>query len=244
MPNGRKRRLSDAPKPVVKRWWSRKLHPKAQAIARAYMRWKLPKTERVRQEALAAAFETTKRFAIRFENSRLNGTRTIYNIGLYLLIADRDIQAMKIDALTHPDEWTRKLCARVILLTIYEWDADKVCGKALKEAFELLETPDDLQARTIACVRGLRTIQNKARKFTDIRNSAIAHRDANALTQYRAIRDLNVKDVWELGAEFFAQVQIFIQMLTQILQASDPTRSVLRQWAASEKSERDAITPR
>jgi hypothetical protein len=41
------------------------------------------------------------------------------------------IQAIKIDALTHPDEWTRKLQARVILLTIYEWDADEVSGRAL-----------------------------------------------------------------------------------------------------------------
>ena len=33
------------------------------------------------------------------------------------------------------------------------------------------------------------------KKFSFIRNAAIAHRDPNALVQYRAIRDLNVDDV-------------------------------------------------
>jgi hypothetical protein len=53
------------------------------------------------------------------------------------LIADRDIQAVKTDTLTHPDEWTRKLNPRNILLTIHEWDADKVCGRELMNAMDL-----------------------------------------------------------------------------------------------------------
>jgi hypothetical protein len=201
------------------------------------MRRRLPKIERSRQKSLEAAFDATKRFATKFENSPLKGTATIYNIGLYLLIADRDIQALKIDALTHPDEWTRKLCARIILLTIYEWDADKISGKTIKEAFDLLLVSRELQFEVYSCLRALRSIQNRATKsFSEIRNCAIAHRDPNALKQYRAIRDLDVEDVWALAADFFKQTEIFIRTLTKVLESIDPLQSTLRQWAASEKN--------
>jgi hypothetical protein len=66
-----------------------------------------------------------EKWTIRNEHGRFRGVSTLFNIGLYLLIAHKDIQAIKIDALTHPDEWTRKLLARIILLTIFEWDAEK-----------------------------------------------------------------------------------------------------------------------
>jgi hypothetical protein len=100
----RKRRLGEQPKPVVQRWWRFKSRKAAQRLARAISRWRLPRAERERQVALASAFETIKSQAIKHENSKFVGVSTLFNIGLYLLIADRDIQAVKIDALTHPDE--------------------------------------------------------------------------------------------------------------------------------------------
>jgi len=171
---------------------------------------------------LEAAFETTKHFAIKNEGGSFRGLSTLYNIALYLLIADRDIQAAKIDALTHPDEWTRKLNARIILLTIYEWDADKVCGRELKEALELMLIPDDLRREAIQSLRALRGVQRKAHKeFSFIRNAAIAHRDPNALVQYRAIRDLRVDEVFAIGMEFFAAAEKFINLLTRLMLAGN-----------------------
>jgi hypothetical protein len=136
----------------------------AQFVARVYVRWKLPWTERRRRKALDEAFRTARYWTARGEHSKLRANAMLQNIGLYLLLADKDIQALKIDALTHPDEWTRKLNARVILLTIYEWDADEVTGKALKEALELMLIPEELQREAFAALRDLRKIQEKAKK--------------------------------------------------------------------------------
>jgi hypothetical protein len=199
------------------------------------MRWKLPRAERQRRAALEAAFETTKYFAIKNENGKFKGLSTLFNIGLYLLIADRDIQAVKIDALTHPDEWTRKLNARIILLTIYEWDIDKVSGRELKQAMELMLISEDLKHEAIDALRGLRVIQRKAnKKFVFIRNAAIAHRDPNALVQYRAIRELKVDEVMEIGMEFFAAVENFVGVLTRLMIAGNTMPSFLKQWSAAE----------
>ena len=105
------------------------------------MRRRLPRLERKRRAALEAAFETTRFYAARLEGGDFPAVSVLMNIGLYLLLAERDIQAVKIDMLTHPDEWTRKLMARIVLLTIYEWDADKVSGRALKNSLDVIQAP-------------------------------------------------------------------------------------------------------
>ena len=207
------------------------------------MRWKLPWIERKRQKALESAFETTERSAHKNRNGKMKGVSTLFNIALYLLTAQRDIQAVKIDALTHTREWSRKLYARMILLTIYEWDAHEVCGRSLQEAMELKVIPDDLRREATASLKNLRKIRDKTtKKFSSIRNSAIAHRDKSALVQYRAIRDLNVQDVWDIAAEFFAGIEVFMSVLTRLMIAGDTLEAHLRQWSASIPSE-ESVQP-
>jgi hypothetical protein len=232
-----KRRLGDQPKPVIERWWRFKSRKLARKIALAYARRRLPLAERKRRAALEAAFETTKYYAIKNENGKFRGLSTLDNIALYLLIADRDIQALKIDALTHPDEC--KLNARIILLTIYEWDADKVCGRELKNAMELMLIPEELKREAIDSLRALRLIQRRANKqFSFIRNAAIAHRDPNALVQYRAIRDLRVEEVMEIGMAFFQTAEKFINLLTRLMLAGNTLSSFVKQWTAATEEAR------
>ncbi|GAA0569890.1 hypothetical protein [Rhizomicrobium electricum] len=208
----------------------------ARQLGRAIARRRISRKERKYREVLDATFEEFKKWSIRHENGRYRGLSTLFNIGLYLLIANKDIQALKLDALTHPDVWTRKLHARIILLTILEWDADKVSGKKFKEALDLMAIPAYLRLEAVDVLRELRQIQRKANsQFTHIRNTAIAHRDADALLQYRAIRDLKEWEVWELAAEFFAAVEKFILVHTKILGASQTLQSYIRQWSDSEK---------
>jgi hypothetical protein len=232
-----KRRLGNLSKPAIERWWRFKTRKLTGRLVRAYMRRKLLYTERKRRIALEAAFETTKYYAIKNENGKFKGLSTLYNIALYLLIADRDIQAIKIDTLTHPDEWTRKLGARIILLTIYEWDADKVTGRQLRDALELMLIPEELRREAIESLRALRIVQRKANKqFSFIRNTAIGHRDPNALVQYRAIRDLRVDEVMAIGIEFFTEANRFTNVLMRLMSAGNTLPSFLRQWSASTKN--------
>jgi hypothetical protein len=232
----RKRGLADVPTSVAQRWWKIRMARYAQKAGRAIARRRLPRNERPRRVALDAAFEEFKKWTIKTEHGPFRGVSTLFNIGLYLLIADKDIQAIKIDALTHPDEWTRKLHARIILLTIYEWDADKVSGRAFKEALDLLIIPQDLRREAVGVLRELRVIQRKANKqFTFVRNAAIGHRDPDALLQYRAIRDLDVQEVWNLAAEFFGAVEKFVLVHTRLLHASNTWPAYLRQWSDNEK---------
>ena len=112
---------------LIKRYVRLRMLGNCRKLARFVMRRVLPLKEREREEVLTSALvefakQTAKSRRLGFESSA-----TIFNLGLFFLIAERDIQAAKIDALTHPDPWKRSLCARMILLTIHELDLGKLC---------------------------------------------------------------------------------------------------------------------
>lgn len=233
--NAQPRRLLQQPPPIIRRyvqrWVHRKLWPTLEAFVRAYMRWKLPRTEKLRKRELEKTFESVKYYALQSEKWDLPAASVLFNIGLHLLLAERDIQAVKIDALTHPDEWTRKLHARIILLTIYEWDTDKVTGQELRKALDTIQAPDDLKKETFEALRMLRRVREKVgNQFGDLRNKTIAHRDPDALLVYRAIRDLRTKDVTDAAIDFYAGVDAFMKVLTKLMLQSSSLESMLRQW--------------
>jgi hypothetical protein len=139
-------------------------------------------SERRRRKAIDEALATIKDQTSKSNERGFQDSATLLNIALFFLIAERDFQCVKLDALTHPDEWKRKLCARVILLTIHEWDPDKVSGTALRDALDRLSISDAVRKEIVDSLRAARAAQGRARKeFAELRNATIAHRDADAL---------------------------------------------------------------
>ena len=202
-----------------------------QALARAVTRPWLRIKERKRRKTLGRAFETVKEQAAKSQQRGFVASSTLFNIALYILTAERDIQSLKIDALTHPDEWTRKLCARVILLTIYEWDMDKVSGAAFKNALELAGVSAGPKAEAIKALRSMRVVQRKARQqFGVLRNTTIAHRDADALAQCKAIDELNVDDVFRVTTEFYNAAGLFTDVLPKLISEAGDMSGLLHQW--------------
>jgi hypothetical protein len=231
-----RRRVLDQPPEVVRRWVRIKVMGSARNLARALSRWRLPLAEKKRRAALEGAFNEVKKQAIKFEHNRYQASNTIFNIALFFLLAERDIQILKIYALTHRDEWTRKLCARVILLTIHELDLDKVSGQPLREALETIGAPEHLRKEASLALREVRAVQNKARKeFSVLRNATIAHRDPNALLQYRAIRNLKVEAVFSIAGEFYLAAGRFIQLVPRLMLESSTIPALLRQYAQTDE---------
>lgn len=207
--------------------------------ARIVMRPWLSFSERGRRRALEAAFDSLLAAATKDTAKNFPASATLLNIGLFLLLAERDIQCLKIDALTHADEWHRKLCLRVIILTIHEWDFDKVGGRALKDALESAEIATDVRKEAVAALRDLRAVEGKVRKtFGSLRNSTIAHRDADALAQYQAIRDIDETKVFEIVGEFYAGVSSFTNVLIRLMAGSITQRSLLHQWLRTDQAQK------
>ncbi|MDQ3582134.1 MAG: hypothetical protein M3495_11220 [Pseudomonadota bacterium] len=204
----------------------------AKNIARFVMRRILPMRERKRRAALIAALEEVAYQTEKCVARGFDASTTIFNIALFLLIAERDIQAAKIDALTHPDPWHRSLNARIILLTVHGRDMDKVAGQKLKRALETIKAPDAMKAEAVEALRAIRKAQRKAEgEFEFLRNATIAHRDPDAMAQYRAITQLEEMKVLSLAAEFYDAADTFINLLPKIMLQSSSFPSVLAQFS-------------
>jgi hypothetical protein len=213
---------------------------KTSALARMVMRpWLLWK-QRPNQKALEDAFEVVKDQAISSREQGFKGSATIFNMALYILIAERDVQALKIDALTHRDEWKRKLCMRVILLTIHELNLDKAAGTALRDALAAPGISNDTKTKMIAALRLFRGIQKKAEtQIAPLRNTAIAHRDADAVLQTKAIEDLNATTVFSIAEEFYVAVRKVFDALPNLVRESARMHSLLHQWLQSHSKDKD-----
>lgn len=174
--------------------------------------------ERKNRKVLRDTLETVKREAKRANATGNACVQALMNIGLFYLLAESDIQAVKIDALTHPDEWKRKLSLRIILLTIYEWDMGKVVGRDLKDLLSRSSVPEDVQTELFESLRILKKSQSKAAKILhEPRNSIIAHRDSDALAQVKTIESLSAIDVFGAAEEFYASSGKFMHALTKVL---------------------------
>lgn len=232
-----KRNLLDQPNEVVARYVRRATYRRGilwgVAWARRYTRLKLLWEGRSQRRLLA---ETLKAFAKQAAQSQKNGyeaMHVVFNIGLFFLIAERDIQAVKIDALTHPDPWKRNLSARVMLLTIHELDLDKVCGQRLRKALQDGCVPDDLSHSMAEALRAIRTAQSRARReFSYLRNSTIAHRDADAMRQYRDIDELDSVEIAKVAAEFYEGTRQFLNVLPQLIVYLSSWPSLINQISA------------
>lgn len=199
---------------AVRRWMLRKFMALARRLSRSRLQW----SERKRKKVLVSTLQTLALEAARARRLGFGANTVILNLGLFFLIAERDIQAVKIDALTHSDPWQRGLAARVMLLTIHELDIDKVAGNKLRQALDDGDTPEGLRQEVTDAMRTIRKAQSLAqRQFANLRNSTIAHRDPDAIQQYRNIVEIDGLEVTKIAADFYAGTDKFIEMIPRLL---------------------------
>jgi hypothetical protein len=67
-----------------------------------------------------------------------------------------------------------------------------------------------------------------------LRNTTIAHRDPDALMQYRAITEIDEMKVLGLAAEFYTAADTFITLLPKIILQSSTLPSLFAQFAKRE----------
>lgn len=233
----KRRRLLQQRKELVERYVRievrRKIRRIAHALARRFSRPRLQWSERKRKNALVAALQTTATEAARTRRHGFEAATALLNIGLFFLIAERDIQSVKIDALTHSDPWKRGLAARVMLLTIHELDIDKVAGNKLRQALDDGQVPDELRASVTDAMRTIRKAQSRAqRQFTHLRNSTIAHRDPDAIRQYSDIIAIDGLEVAKVATEFYSGTSKFIDILPRVMIHLSTVPGMINQLAA------------
>lgn len=203
---------------LIERYVRLHMHKKARIASRLIMRHILPFKERKRKKAIDGALSEIARQRGKSQQHGFESSAVLFNIALFFLIAERDIQAVKVDALTHPDPWKRSLCTRIILLTIHELDMDKVAGNKLRDALADTGVSNEAKRQATQALRAIRNAQQKARKqFSFLRNATIAHRDSDVLLQYRAISGLDEVAVLKIASEFYEGAHMFLALLPDLM---------------------------
>jgi hypothetical protein len=236
MPESGKRKLFDQPQEVITRWFAIKtiriFRPYIEGISRFYLRINLQISDRGRKKSLDKTFEVIVREVQKSEKRKFHSTSKIFNIALYFLLAEKDIQALKIDALTHPSKWKRNLNLRVMLLVIHEWDMSKVASaNKMNAIYENANISEDLRREMSLALRAMNKAQTKAKKLlSTIRNSTIAHRDADALLQYRTIVGLDTVEVLKILGIFYESIDMFNKALPKLMLASSHPMALIKQY--------------
>jgi hypothetical protein len=235
--NSCRRKLLEQPPMVIRRYIQQRIYLRLASIERPLIRLvlrpRLQWAERPRRKALDEALNTVAREASRSRRLNFTALSTVTNLALYYLTAERDIQTMKIDALTHHDSWRRSLCLRVILMTIHELDMDKVAGRKLETAMEDAKVPEELRTEIHACLRAVRTAQKAARDhYSALRNATIAHRDDDALRQYRAMVDLDDPRILDPTLRFYTSMQALVAILPKLVESVGCMRGLLSQYSS------------
>lgn len=240
MRDGHKRKLFDQSPEVIRRWYAikaiRGFRPYIERIVRYCLRIKLVVCERKRSAALTDALNATvenfkkSKSAIHFESLGI-----FFNLSLFFLLAEKDIQAVKIDALTHADEWKRNLSLRIILLVIHEWDMAKVApANKLKEAYKLAGVSDNLISEMNMAFRKINKAHAKAKQLlSPARHATIAHRDADAMLQYEMIVKIDPLTTMSVASSFYEGADLFVKTLPKLMLEASSTHSLLKQYRGS-----------
>ncbi len=181
---------------------------------------------------------TTVKEYRKINKTKLSKTKDIFNISLFLLLAERDLQAIKIDAFSHPDPWKRNLSLRVMLLIIHERDISKVAsGNKMREIYNQLDIDDGLKMKIISSLREINKVHAKVKKqLSEIRNSTIAHRDGDSMLQYDVIEKLSINQIKELVTEYYEASNDFMGLLTQLLLEASTLKSMIHQYSNANSS--------
>ncbi|MFK7701722.1 hypothetical protein [Pseudomonas caspiana] len=236
MRNSSKRKILDQPPNVQRRWFAFKVirffRPYLEGAARSYLRIKLVISERKRSAALTEALNTTvKNFKRNKDSMHFESLEIFFNLSLFFLLAEKDLQTVKIDALTHHDKWKRNLSLRIILLIIHEWDMAKVApAKKLQEAYKAAEISDELIKEMNVAFRKINKAHANAKSLLSLaRHATIAHRDANAMLQYEIIMKIDPLSTMKVAASFYEGTDLFIKALPKVMIEASTANSLLKQ---------------
>lgn len=221
---------------IQERWFRRKFQKRFGSKFKNLLLWrlhyKLNKDFKLQEKVINDVIETTVFEYRRIDEKRFPATKKFFNIALFFLLAERDIQTLKADAFAHPNATKRNIALRVLLLTIYEWDMGKVTGRKMNFIYEATGLSDAPKTAVVSALKELK----KARKgiesqFSETRHNTIAHREANAMRQYEIISDLEIMQFSAQLSKFYAASSALLKAMNEAMFEIGSTKSLLHQMA-------------
>ena len=147
-----------------------------------------------------------------FQSQNLHFHAQIWNIALFLNIAQHDLSLLIYQVANEQQSWTRRLAARHLALVTYETtdDLTHLLGKPLRDPLENLGLLKNFDNQLREARLPLISFKKKNEAKLDyIRNLSAAHRDHDALILFKSIKEIDVLDILTIGIEL-GNIQIEI----------------------------------
>lgn len=164
-------------------------------------------------------------------------TKEFFNLGLYFLLAERDIQALKADAFAHPNVTKRSIALRTLLFTIYECDMGKVIGKGMHNIYQMTNLSGENKGELVNALEDLeKTRKLIESKFALVRHSTIAHREIDAFAQCEILENLDLMKLAKEISAFYSASNRLSEALVSSLSEIGVVSSIISQTSYSKKS--------
>jgi hypothetical protein len=234
-------RFFDKDKRVQERWFRMKFHTIFGMKIKTFMLWtlhrKLNKKFLLIDKHIEQAIESTVIEYKKFDEASYPATKKFFNIGLYFLLAERDIQALKADAFANPNKTKRNIALRTLLLTIYEWDMSKVTGRGMKYIYEVTGLSEEAKSNLVNALKELRKSRKEIEnQLSETRHNTIAHRDPDAMRQFQIISDLEIMQFAPVLTKFYIASDKLLKAMVVAMLEMGTMKSLLHQIWHSAKS--------
>jgi len=206
---------------------------------RSRNQWRTWNVERKRLPILNGTIKIFRDGLARCRKLGLADADRIYNVGLYLLLADRDCAILKVQMISSFENWNLRFTARQIALLVYEVCDDLIglLGKQFRQSLITLSATEDDMNKFNKIYQQLTKFKNTNHQFlyNDIRNLVAGHRSQDSLEFLRAVEAIDPLRVFRLGGDFFEIVHALIHFLTETLVRMSHPQIALKQLLASPK---------
>jgi HSP90 family molecular chaperone len=200
-------------------------------------RWRTSRTEKKR---LVELTQTITILRDQQAKARVNGLphrERILNVGLYVLLMDRDFSVLKTEMASTFEPWRLKYIARQIGVLVYEScdDLTSLLGKDFRHSLAAVEIKEEEFQHFNEICKQL----NKFRKnnhellYNQIRNVVGAHRAQDSAEFLNAIDAIDPLQVFQLGGDFFDIVRSLIGFLIGATRQIGQLNLIIKQLSAS-----------
>jgi len=204
------------------------------------MRMRRRLSSRAKYKIRLQTFATTRRTLEGLSNLKADGHRTVFNVGLYLLLLDQDLADFTDSLIYAIGERRRVFIAKHEAILLYEAaeDLPQMLGRQFRDALELLGASKEQQQRLNVVSSELNQFWQAEKEFlSKIRNSLAAHREHDALGYIKALEQVEPLAVMERGVDLSSRIDKLLKVLNEIVLTASAPGSILCDILISSKKQ-------
>jgi hypothetical protein len=196
-------------------------------------RWRTSRNETKRLVELTRTIAIFRDQHRKARNNGLVHRERILNVGLYVLLMDRDFSVLRIEMVSTLELWHLKYIARQIGVLVYEScdDLTSLLGKDFRQSLTAIEIEEAEFQRLNGICKQLNEFRknNHELLYNQIRNIIGAHRAHDASEFLEAIEAIDPLQIFRLGGDFFDIVRSLIGFLIGATRQTGEVHAVVKQ---------------